>query len=122
WTESVLAEGTGVQGVVLISDQSSLLAGVARRGVWSAGENPGTPERECSERPRRTLRFRPRAPDQGKMARDAQTRNLRNFQRVQFQFFGNRPARNKADAESCFHCRLDRLGGIEVHHVLERLK
>jgi len=56
------------------------------------------------------------------MAHNSETCDLRNLQRTQFQFLGNGPTRNEADAESCFHCRLDRFGGIEVHHIVERLE
>src|SRR6266404_1990290 len=89
---------------------------------WSTGEEPGTPERECTERSRRTLRLRPGARNEGKMAHNSETCNLRNLERPKFQLFGNGPTRNEADGESCFHCGLDRLGGIEVHHTLKRLE
>src|SRR5258708_10025812 len=93
-----------------------------RRFSWSSGEKRGTPERERSERARRTLGFRPGAPNEGKIAHDAEACNLRNLERAELQLVGNGPTRNEADPESCFHCRFDRFGGIEVHHILERLE
>jgi len=56
------------------------------------------------------------------MARDSETWNFHNLKRAQFQFLGDGPARNEADAESGLDRGLDGFGGIEVHHVQERFE
>jgi len=56
------------------------------------------------------------------MARDFKAGHVHDFQRAQFQFFGDGPARDEADAETDFDGGLDGLGGVEVHHMFERLE
>ena len=56
------------------------------------------------------------------MAVDFQAGNFRDLECAQFQFFRDRPARDKANAESDFHGGFDGFSGIEIHHVLEQLE
>ena len=86
------------------------------------GEKARTLERERAKRTRGALGSGPGAGDERKMAIHLEAGDLRNLERAQFQFLGDRPTRDEANAESDFHRRLDCFGGIEIHHVLERLQ
>ena len=67
-----------------------------------------------------TLQLRTREGHERKMAGDLKAPDLHNFQDSEFQLFCNRPARDEANAQSGFDGGLDRFGGIEIHHALER--
>ena len=62
------------------------------------------------------------ASDEGKVASDFEAAHLSDFERAEFEFFRDGPARNESDAESGFDGGFDGFGGIEVHYGFEGLE
>jgi len=87
-----------------------------------AGEQAGALKCKNTKGGGWTLGLGASAGDEGEMAIHFEPGDLGNFQCAQFEFFGDGPARDEADAEADFDSGLDRFGGIEIHDAVEQLE